>query len=177
MRLIGLGLLSAGGILLEIALTRLLSILYFPPFVFAVISLAIFGIGMGAGLAAWRAEWRDSSRLPLYAIAAGALGLLIPLYTAFLVSGIGRELLMILIVLPYVCIGLALSTIFAESPEQSPTPVYGRSDRGRAGHGGGRATLEHLRRDQYRDAGRLAAGPERIGARRKLPPPDHSPTV
>ena len=53
-RLLAAALLSASALCLEIALTRLLSLLYFPPYVFLVISLAILGIGIGAAFPAWR---------------------------------------------------------------------------------------------------------------------------
>ncbi len=53
---ISLALLSGGGLFLEIALTRLFSTIFYPPYVFAIISLAILGIGLGAALAAWRAR-------------------------------------------------------------------------------------------------------------------------
>ena len=66
-----LALLSGAGILLEIALTRLFSTLFFPPYVFAIISVAVLGIGLGAALATAKPAWRSPKRLPLYVALAG----------------------------------------------------------------------------------------------------------
>jgi ABC-type dipeptide/oligopeptide/nickel transport system permease subunit len=46
-RLFGLALLSSAGLILEISLTRLFSTLFYPPYVFAILSLAVLGIGLG----------------------------------------------------------------------------------------------------------------------------------
>ena len=50
-RLIGTAILAGAALLLEIALTRLFSTLYFPPYVFFIISSAIFGHWLRRGSA------------------------------------------------------------------------------------------------------------------------------
>ena len=117
--LAGVALLSAGGLLLEIALTRLLSAVYLYTYVYAVLSLAILGIGLGAALAAWQPSLRAPARLPLYAGLAGggAAG------QAVLVSLGGgfdlRPLLLSSLALPYLFLGLALATLFGARSRES----------------------------------------------------------
>ena len=69
-RLLALACLTGGGLALEIALTRLLATRFYPPYVFAVLSLAVLGIGAGAALAArWPALARRE-RIPQMMLAA-----------------------------------------------------------------------------------------------------------
>jgi hypothetical protein len=112
-RLFTLAMLSAGGFLLEITLTRLFSTLFFPPYVFAVISLAILGIGLGAGAAAWRANLRREDFVPLYGIAAGISCLILVIFTVLTTAIDARPVLFILVTIPYACVGLAVATIFS----------------------------------------------------------------
>lgn len=118
--LIGIGLLSGGGLLLEIALTRLFSALFYPPYVFAVLSLAVLGLGLGAALAAWRQPWRSQQRTPSYAALAGLATLLLVLLAVRLASLDARALLVLLVALPYLFVGLALATLFSQHAAQSP---------------------------------------------------------
>jgi len=119
-QLFTLALLSGGSLFLEIALTRLFSTLFFPPTVFAIISIAVLGIGLGAALATWRPGWRESSQLPHYLVlaGAGALVLLVTVVWSATVDLLGA--LLGLVLLPYLFIGLALATIFSASPQASP---------------------------------------------------------
>ena len=48
----------------EIGVTRLFATIYYPPTVFAVLSLGLLGIGLGAALAAWAPQWWTAERLP-----------------------------------------------------------------------------------------------------------------
>ena len=58
--------IALAGLMLEIGLTRLFSVLFFPPAVFGILSLAILGIGFGAALVTWQARWCDRERVPFY---------------------------------------------------------------------------------------------------------------
>ncbi len=113
-------LFSATSIFLEISLTRLFSTLYYPPYVFAILSLAVLGIGLGAALAAWRAPWRDAARLPLLLSLAGLMTLLLPLLAAWTAPLDVRGGLLALVPLPYFLVGLALATFFSADSANSP---------------------------------------------------------
>lgn len=118
-RLIGTAALSASALLLEIALTRLFSVLFFPPYVFLVISIAIFGIGLGAALPALRPVLAQPQRLALYACGA-ALSSLLLLAVAVLGAGLHLQILLFpLLALPYIFFGLTLSAIFSLHPGAS----------------------------------------------------------
>jgi hypothetical protein len=119
-QLLSLSLLSATALLLEISLTRLFSTIFYPPYVFAILSLAVLGIGLGAGLATWRGAWRDPARLPLYLIIAGSATLLLLLASVWSSSFDSGRGLLVLVPGPYLFVGLALVTYFSQAPEQSP---------------------------------------------------------
>ena len=72
-RLLGTGVLSASALLLEIALTRLFSVLYFPPYVYFIISVSILGIGIGAALPALRPALASGSHLTRYCAGRGSV--------------------------------------------------------------------------------------------------------
>ncbi|MDX1519995.1 MAG: hypothetical protein R3264_00030 [Anaerolineae bacterium] len=115
-----LALLSGGGLFLEIALTRLFSTLFFPPSVFAIISVAVLGIGLGAALATAYPGWRNLNRLPLYLALTGYTTLallLISVWTAAIDLYGG---LFAVVLIPYLFIGLALATMFSAAPAASP---------------------------------------------------------
>jgi hypothetical protein len=98
----------------------LLSTLYFPPYVFAVISLAILGIGLGAAVASWRTNLRSSAYLPVYTLLAG-FSILVVFGFATLTASVNLQvLLFILIALPYCFVGIIFATIFSLSPQNSP---------------------------------------------------------
>lgn len=118
-RLIGTAVLSASALLLEIVLTRLFSVLYFPPYVFLVISVAIFGIGIGAAMPALRPVMAGANRTALYACGASLSTLLL---LTFAVVGAALDLQLILfplLALPYFFFGLAMSSLFSQSPAAS----------------------------------------------------------
>ena len=114
-----LALLSSSSLLLEIALTRLFSTLFFPPYVFAIISIAVLGIGLGAGLATARSTWRQIPRLSLYLALSGYTTLLLLITTVWTASINLQGVLLILVLLPYIFIGLALVTVFSAAPKAS----------------------------------------------------------
>lgn len=112
--------LSAGGLLLEISLTRLFSTLFYPPYVFAILSLAVLGIGLGAAAATWRPRWRRPAHLPLYLSMAAAASVVLTLF-AVETAAINLQVpLLILLVTPYAFIGLALATFFSADFGASP---------------------------------------------------------
>jgi hypothetical protein len=114
---IAIALISLAGLALEIGLTRLFSVLFFPPAVFGILSLAILGIGLGAALVTWRARWRDPARVPLYLgfASVSVVGITV-------VSTIPplQFTLFGLVVLPYLFTGMALTTLFSHTPQHSP---------------------------------------------------------
>lgn len=114
-RLLSLALLSAASLLLEITLTRLFSVIYYPPYVFAILSLAVLGIGLGAALAAWRPALRREDYQPLYPIAA-ALSVVIILIA--LIIGV-QGFIFALVILPYFFIGLMFASIFSRNADRS----------------------------------------------------------
>lgn len=119
-RLFTLALLSGAGLLLEIALTRLFSAVFYPPYVFAVLALAILGIGLGAALATWRAALRAGHLPPLYLVLVGLSALALVIATLLTASVDLRPLLVALFLLPYFFIGLTLTTIFSNHAAESP---------------------------------------------------------
>src|SRR5690242_3353279 len=79
----GLLVFSCGQMLLEITLTRFFSALFYPPYVFAILSLAVLGIGLGAPLASARKALRRADLIPMYMILAGLSALVIAAYAVF----------------------------------------------------------------------------------------------
>lgn len=118
---ISLAIFSASSLALEVTLTRLLSTLYYPPFIFVVLSLAIFGIAIGAAWVVIEEFLRDEKRIPLW-IAASSVAVIIQVvglpFSATLDSPILTGLLL---VLPYVAIGVTLACIFSALSTQSQT--------------------------------------------------------
>ena len=117
--LASLALLSMSGLAFEIALTRLLSIIYYPPFVYIVLSIAVLGIGLGAAIASLRESWREVSRIPMYIGLAGISALVVVIFAIMTASFSLAPLLIILIILPFTCTGLALTSIFSHAPKNS----------------------------------------------------------
>ena len=118
-RLIGTAALSASAILLEITLTRLFSVLYFPPYVFLVISIAVLGIGIGAALPALRPALTQPKHLALYACGATLASLLL-LFFAVLGAALDLQIILFpLLALPYIFFGLAMSALFSQDPASS----------------------------------------------------------
>ena len=110
---LSIALLSASGILLEISLTRLLSAIYFPQSVLVVLSLAILGIGLGAGLATFFDRLREARFVAHYIALAGLSALVLTIFSVVSASFTPVLLLGGLMILPYLFIGLAFSTVFS----------------------------------------------------------------
>lgn len=133
MRPLGVAVLAGAGLLLEIALTRIFSTLYYPPYVFVVLSLAVLGIGLGAGLIAWRSRYAAEEMLYAYATAAGTFTLLLLVLLLARPEAGGGLFQYILLVLPFFALGMILATLFALNPDASP--VLYRADLLGAGAG------------------------------------------
>ncbi|MCA9946496.1 MAG: hypothetical protein KC449_23605, partial [Anaerolineales bacterium] len=103
--------------MLEIGLTRLFSVLFFPPAVFGILSLAILGIGLGAALVTWQARWCDRGRVPFY-LGLAAVGVVA--VTAVSTTPSLQIILFGLVVLPYLFMGMALTSLFSDTPQRSP---------------------------------------------------------
>lgn len=120
-QLLSIGLLSGAAMLLELALTRVVSALYFPQYVFAVLALAVLGIGLGAAAAAWSPALRTRDRLPAYLTAAAiATGVLLFVLVATPLARI-LGVVVVLLIVPYACIGLSFPAFFSSSAQHSPT--------------------------------------------------------
>jgi len=123
--LIAVALISLAALALEVVLTRLFSVLYFPPAVFAILSLAILGMGLGAALVTWRPRWQNPRNLAGYQAAAATA--VIGIVAAAVLMGTGRTgdlplqqaVLFVLVVLPYLFTGMSLTTIFSARPQES----------------------------------------------------------
>ncbi len=117
--LLAVGLLSASALCLEVALTRLLSLLYFPPYVFLVLSVAIMGIGMGAALPALRQGLLRADRLAYYCLAAAASSLLLAVLCSTRLPLQLPALIFVALALPFLWLGLTLSVLFSLQAAQS----------------------------------------------------------
>lgn len=118
-RLLGTAILSASALLLEIALTRLFSLVFFPPYVFLILSVAILGISIGAAISALRPAMAQRIGLALGSAAAALSAILLLLFVVF-----GRPvdlqiLLLMFMALPYVCFGLVISSLFSAHAQAS----------------------------------------------------------
>lgn len=124
--------ISLSSLALEISLTRLFSVLFFPPAVFGILSLAILGIGLGAALVTWRAPAEAHSRatdsedrtpappkedIPRYL--AGATLSVVGIVVAAAIPALHLALFG-LVLLPYLFIGAALTALFSARPQESP---------------------------------------------------------
>jgi len=116
---LSLALLSGGGLSIEIILTRLFSTLFYPPFVFVVLSVAVLGIGLGAAVATWRPAWRRSQRAPTYMALAAVCTLAVVVFALLIDAAALQILLLASAVTPYFFIGLAVATIFSSSAASS----------------------------------------------------------
>ena len=129
----GVALLSAGGLVLEIALTRVLSVVYFYAYVYVVLSVAVLGVGLGAALATARPAWRQPERLSLWAAFSGLAALLL---TVLVVAASSLPLRLVVLAgaaVPFAFLGLALATAFSAFSQESPRLYW--ADLGGAGLG------------------------------------------
>ena len=118
--LLGLALLSAGGLTLELSLVRVLSALYLYSYVYVVLAIAVLGIGLGAAAGTARPHLRDARKLPLWAALAGVTGFLLTALTLWGATVEARLLTTAAAALPYGFLGLALATAFSNAAHESP---------------------------------------------------------
>ena len=111
-RLLSLALLSCSSLMLEITLTRLLAALYYPPYVFAVLALAVLGIGLGAALATVIRRLHEDRHLPGYSLLAGLMTLVALIVTVLAAPADLQIVILIVASLPFLFVGLALATLF-----------------------------------------------------------------
>lgn len=120
-RLVGTAILSASALLLEISLTRLFSVLYFPPYVYFIISVSILGIGIGAALPAIRPALAAERPLTLYCVGA-AISTVLLLVLAILGPASAIQLpLFALLALTFAFFGLTIASVFSLHPAAGRT--------------------------------------------------------
>lgn len=110
-------LLTAGSLLFEVSLTRQLSLVHHSGFVFAVLSVALLGLGIGAALAAVRPGLRSRGMLGTW-LALACVSALLVTFT-FSLPAPAPLLLIALSAVPFLFSGLTLSTIFSLYPASS----------------------------------------------------------
>ena len=115
-RLVGTAVLSASALLLEIALTRLFSVLYFPPYVYFIISVSILGIGIGAAAPAIRPALAAASHLTFYCLGAATTTILLLVLAIVGPAAAIQIPLFALLALTFAGFGLAISSIFSLHP-------------------------------------------------------------
>ncbi len=118
-RLLGMAVLSASALLLEIASTRLFSLIFFPPYVFFILSVAILGIGIGAALSALFPARARRLGLTFGSCGAALSTMLLLAFSVFGQAVEAQVLLFLLLALPYVFFGLVISTLFGEHASAS----------------------------------------------------------
>ncbi len=117
---VAVALLAGAGLVLEIALTRVLSLLYFSPFVYVLLAVAVLGLGLGAALATlWPASRGAVGRSSSAAAAALATPALIGA-TLALATTPYRGVALALVTLPFLGLGHALSSVFATRAASAP---------------------------------------------------------
>ena len=121
--MMGIALLSAGVIALEISLTRVFSAVLRYHFVFLVISIAICGLGIGSMLCSL---FKKPESIPL-GIAANLSGWSTIIYLIIffkLILPIAPEslwLIALLVIFPFIFAGIFLAGLFSQMPERSNT--------------------------------------------------------
>lgn len=119
--LIGIALLSAGVIALEISLTRVFSAVLRYHFVFLVISIAICGLGLGAMICSL---FKKPEQIPL-SLAANLSGwstiLFLLIFFKFILPIIPEALwlISILVIFPFIFAGIFLAGLFSLKPEKA----------------------------------------------------------
>lgn len=136
---------------LEIALTRVLSILFFYNYVFVILAVAVLGMGLGAAVVHQRRRMWTGARLGWLALAAGVSVAGLALLMALWVGVDGRIPLAILTLMPYLFIGMVLAATFTMHSAQTTT-LYA------ADLGGAAATIPLLHWLNGLEALLLAAG-------------------
>lgn len=117
---VGLVLLSASVLMLEVLLTRVISVLYFPIGVYLVISLALLGSAAGGVFVALAARRLGDRMNPIPALACVGLALGIVVALLATISASAEPMYMLplslAIALPFLGGGLAISALFNINP-------------------------------------------------------------
>ena len=134
--LTGLGLTSFSALLLELALTRLFSVVLFYHFAFLAISIALLGLGAGGVFAYLRKQWLTqfstrtlAARLCLVNSAVVLLVLEIVLHVPVALTVTGKNFLHLTVLylaaaVPFFLTGLLFSVVFAREAGRIPL-LYG----------------------------------------------------
>jgi predicted membrane-bound spermidine synthase len=113
---------------LEITLTRVFSVLFFYHYVFAILSIAMLGVGVGAALVyQWGklpAHDRALNRAQTMTLLTSATVLGLTLVVVATISLDVRLWLAVAAAIPYLLLGMTLATLFSAQPEASPI-LYG----------------------------------------------------
>lgn len=117
---LAVALLSLSALFLEVSLAHFLTVLYYPPAVYAVLTLAILGIGVGAALAAWYPTLRRVDRVHRYLFAAAVCVLLFIGSAVSFVFPWVQNLLWFLVILPFLFTGLSFAALFSHAAQESP---------------------------------------------------------
>lgn len=117
--LAAVGLLAAGGLAYEIALTRLLSALLVSSWVAPVLAVALLGLGLGAGLAALRLGWRSPATAQLAAGTAAVLAALSLPAWLWAAAAAVPLLGLLLPLLTNMALGLATAALFSWWPQRA----------------------------------------------------------
>ena len=111
--------LSAGGMALEIGLTRLLSTLFVSSWVGPLLATALLGLGLGAAAAAARASWRSPGAVAL-AAALAPVAAAISVLALLAAGSLGSPLWGLApLVVAYAAIGLTVAGLFARHAGQA----------------------------------------------------------
>ncbi len=124
-------LISYSVLIFEVVLTRIFSVILSYNFVFAVISFALLGLGLG-GMMLWKwSRWlpktgyHTNAALLACMIAGSVIGIIkLPIYESEVLADFGFWIYIFLATLPFFFAGLTLAGIFQEFAENSST-LYG----------------------------------------------------
>jgi hypothetical protein len=134
--ILAVALVSFASLLLELAMTRLFSVVLFYHFAFFAISVALLGLGSGGVFAHVRREWLQRfamDRLGAWICVLNSICILaaveVVLHTPVALEVTGRNFARLTIIylataVPFFCTGLLFSVLFARSPGAIPV-LYG----------------------------------------------------
>lgn len=154
--LAGIALISLAGMALEITLSRVFSALFFYHYAFAILSIAMLGIGLGAALVHQQGTVPTPGRSLLQAqtltLLSSVAVLALALTTVATVSIDGRLLLAAAATIPYLLLDMTLATLFAAWMGASPS-LYAADLAGADHHSYGRCLAPLFRAGHALPAG------------------------
>jgi len=116
----GIFLLAGSGLLLEIALTRVLSVLYYSPFVYVLLAVAVLGSGLGAAAAMLFPASRTATGASLAAVGGALATPLVTVLLLGLATTPAHAVALPLCAVPFAFLGHALATLFALRSRAAP---------------------------------------------------------